>query len=778
MPKLIKPSNCFFIRIDDNNADVISKRRRRNEICMSLKRSSIIHNTYVLKNIAQMLILLAYIPVNIFFAIDAEKNLEPSVCVLEVPAFPSVGIPAPGELHFQCAGKKVHFLLRLLYIQTGSLVMVLACSIGSIVWCVRFRSISRLLDRFRAEKGAEPLLGEDDGAVLGSEKHPGQDFLFLFDLLAHTAGTEATLRVLTHADETFRQICLPRLRLPVAVHHEDRLQVSWRPAPLELWLRSHKHKGIAVDSYVSTIFPADTSNNSVTKAVQGEADKDYTAGFYDLQGGKTEYVVTVACVIGQSRMKGARVVTTLLPHGPELPPRTGLVRNVSTNQVEISWDPPKGGFTKYLLTVDPDVVSSLKPSSTLAGQLYLQLGSTNAGSSCSLGRMDSALQTRELSALLTNHTVAGLSPGEAYGLRLATLTGARITKQPLWEAVVTKPLPPSAVQVERVTQDLVVASWLGPARHSRLRGYELSVRTIEASAHYKPYKVHCVRRGPGGEEGEVNSWEVAGLPACTHFSLTLQSVVLFGSLPQQSSEAVTVHFCSLPAAPTGLVLESRFPNSLTVRWEPPVPALPGPSARFRLGIEAGELGYQAEYSVPATQTTFNFSKLPELAGAGAGYTVRVESCAVPVGGETETTSTPLMAQFTTRPLAPANLKTGPGGREVSWTRSPSPRVAAYRVRCKPVEEGARVQEHIVTSQDQPDTHVCYIMLEVNLSVGLARQLFMLYLFTGSSARHCVQTEYLRFSVRPQERASRVEGAAWKGESFECDVVRCTLHGDR
>ena len=39
----------------------------------------------------------------------------------------------------------------------------------------------------------------------------GKDFLFLFDLLSHTSGIEATLRVLTHADETFRRICVPQV---------------------------------------------------------------------------------------------------------------------------------------------------------------------------------------------------------------------------------------------------------------------------------------------------------------------------------------------------------------------------------------------------------------------------------------------------------------------------------------------------------------------------------------------------------------------------------------
>ena len=40
---------------------------------------------------------------------------------------------------------------------------------------------------------------------------------------------------------------------------------------------------------------------------------------YIISGGKTEYIVTIACVIGKSRMKGARVVTNLLPYGAEKP---------------------------------------------------------------------------------------------------------------------------------------------------------------------------------------------------------------------------------------------------------------------------------------------------------------------------------------------------------------------------------------------------------------------------------------------------------------------------
>ena len=58
------------------------------------------------------------------------------------------------------------------------------------------------------------------------------------------------------------------------------------------------------------------------------------------------YIVTIACVIGKSRMKGARVVTTLLPHGPEKPRGGSICRAVASTEVEIGWEPPRGAFTK------------------------------------------------------------------------------------------------------------------------------------------------------------------------------------------------------------------------------------------------------------------------------------------------------------------------------------------------------------------------------------------------------------------------------------------------
>ena len=83
---------------------------------------------------------------------------------------------------------------------------------------------------------------------------------------------------------------------------EDKLRIKWKPASLESWLVNNHHKGIEVDSYDVTIFPAESSNNSVTKHTwEKDASGNYCTIFNDLQGGKREYVVTIACVIGKSR---------------------------------------------------------------------------------------------------------------------------------------------------------------------------------------------------------------------------------------------------------------------------------------------------------------------------------------------------------------------------------------------------------------------------------------------------------------------------------------------
>ena len=447
------------------NSEAVSRQRRKNEICSGLKRSSVISSTYIYKNVAEIITITIFICFNIIYGIDSKQNLEPGICVLSVHDIPNIGIMEDGFMFFQCEGKRVSFYLKLLYIAIATQFLILLCCFGSLIWCFFFRSVSKLLEMMEKSKIDWDVELEDN---------EGDDFLFLFDLLAHTSGIEATLRVLSHADETFRKLCLPKLSHVDQVKvEEEKLKVYWKAASIESWLEENHHKGITVESYDVTIFPRESMKTHITKIKEDkDHDGNYSAWFYDLQGGRTEYVITIACVIGRSRMKGEQIVTTLLPYGPETP-RGGLIKTVTEDEVEINWEPPKGGFTKYLLCVDPNVSTTslkaniLSPMEILRSAEFYTNTNNHIGSYVSFDKIVQDYTERELSNLTTNYKISGLKPGETYGILLKSMTGARITRRPICETILTKPRQVEDFLVEKVETSNATLSWVVPPGHKR-----------------------------------------------------------------------------------------------------------------------------------------------------------------------------------------------------------------------------------------------------------------------------------------------------------------------
>ena len=47
------------------SADVIARRRQRNEICISMKRSSVIHDVYILKNFIEIILCGFFVGLNL-----------------------------------------------------------------------------------------------------------------------------------------------------------------------------------------------------------------------------------------------------------------------------------------------------------------------------------------------------------------------------------------------------------------------------------------------------------------------------------------------------------------------------------------------------------------------------------------------------------------------------------------------------------------------------------------------------------------------------------------
>ena len=233
----------------------------------------------------------------------------------------------------------------------------------------------------------------------------------------------------------------------------------------------------------------------------------FSSWFLDLAGGTTEYVVTVACIIGKSRMKGEKLVTNLLPYGPEKP-RSGMVKeaegNPGTHQVEIFWDPPSGDFTKYILEVvqvpnlKHSVIELHNPSGAFnpPGSFNRMNSVQSKGSvvpyNISLAQLTNVDENLEGDSSITNwrpapvkysinnklqaYTIAGLQPGEQYEVVLTTKTGDKDSRQPISDIILTKPLPPRNVSIGKITTSTCALTWQAPENHSCLRGYQLVTR--------------------------------------------------------------------------------------------------------------------------------------------------------------------------------------------------------------------------------------------------------------------------------------------------------------
>ena len=308
----------------------------------------------------------------------------------------------------------------------------------------------------------------------------------------------------------------------------------------------------------------------------------FSSWFFDLAGGTTEYVVTVACIIGKSRMKGEKLVTNLLPYGPEKP-RSGIVKetegNPGTHQVEIFWDPPSGDFTKYMLEVCK--IPNLKHSVT---ELHNPPGGSNPPGS--FNRMNSVQSKASVvpynisMAQLTNmeenleeeipspvkysinnklqaYTIEKLLPGEQYEVELRTITGDKMTRQSIFDIILTKPLPPRNVSVANVTANTCALTWQTPENHSCLRGYQLETRNGSNLIN----SVSLLKT--------ITRYTIKGLLPGKDYDVRISSLCVAGqgnNIKTESTPSIVDVVTKLEKV-RSLALETATPDSLTVKWD-------------------------------------------------------------------------------------------------------------------------------------------------------------------------------------------------------------------
>jgi hypothetical protein len=674
------------------STEAISRQRQRNEICISLKRGSMIHHVYIAKNALEVFIVCLFLPMNMSYAIFAQQGSGEKQCEVPISAIDGTSLDE-GTAIFQCRGKKLSFFILVLYIQS----ILLAChgvlSIGAIIWCWKFRAVTNLLKNIEGLRSIwEP--GQDTCSQ-------GRDFLFLFDLLAHNCGLEATLRVLTHSDDNFYEICKPTLHTKVL--EEDKLKISWIPADIERWMRDEGRKKyrssnpIDLESYEVTIFPAETMHNTINILAKKDDDEtdNYYTWFYDLVGGKTEYVITIACIIGKSRMKGEKVVTNLVPYGAERP-RNGILEKAGTTEVELFWDAPKGEFTKYTIIVDKVVPM---PKTMMTSEVnILRLTSLVSGggepSYADLTELDrSNLRHIEISSKLTRYTVKGLDPGERYSVELGTKTGNVETRNKIKENVMTRPTAVGGLMVTDITFEACTLLWVTPVGHPCLRGFDIVVTSGEGKV-FKQVTIITKAK---------QSWPFGDMVPATDYDITVAASCAWSNQVEES-EKTKVSLTTIPEAIRNLRMESATHNSIIVKWDASsIPAQHLQQSKLRMTIVGIGVEYSHSVDIPADKTQYNISKLPDPEGSGRKYAVSIV-CSVLTQRNNEVQSKSVESVCATIPLKPSGLKvSGDGSKmEITWTKSPTPHVVKYKVRWRSAEEASKVEEATVSAKEIDD----------------------------------------------------------------------------
>ena len=173
-----------------------------------------------------------------------------------------------GIVKMQCRQKRFSFYMTILATFNWVLGFHILMSVISTFWSLKISGWRRITSLMRA------LRVRDKSNELIEAK--GEDFLFLFDLVAHTCGSPATLRVLSFTAPTFANLCQPELEALTMT--ETSIKITWKRAPLQVgnpkivsehiflsFLQSLTGiKQLELQRYITTIFPSNDNNSQRT----------------------------------------------------------------------------------------------------------------------------------------------------------------------------------------------------------------------------------------------------------------------------------------------------------------------------------------------------------------------------------------------------------------------------------------------------------------------------------------------------------------------------------
>ena len=443
--------------------------------------------------------------------------------------------------------------------------------------------------------------------------------------------------------------------------------------------------------------------------------------FFDLNGGRTEYVITIACIVGRSRMKGAKIVRNLIPYGPEKS-RSGMVKkaenNPGTNQIEIFWDPPRGEFTKYFLNIEKasekifsieDIITGnlMKGNRSDSKSVFVQSNILNLttclqGSSFDVANEHSVSTpirvVHYLSPKLTTYTILGLEPGEKYAIELGTMTGEVMTRQTISDIILTKPLPPSNAYASDITTSSCHMNWGIPKLHTCLKGFQ-----IKATINSEIIMDITVPK-------TCSSFSVTGLNPGKDYDIEMKSLCTAEEDRRTDSDPVQVNITTNLEKVVNLELHEATSNSICVKWDP---VFVSERLKYKLKIEAEQneniwidcLGSKMEQikrkvrlereginfdeeknkvnnfsmtvkALAGDQKSHTFQDLPDFFGAGFPYRVSIVATCKTSNGK-EAVSENVNGIFQTKPYPPSKLEAQ--NKTIQWSPSRTPHVNEYHI---------------------------------------------------------------------------------------------------
>ena len=729
------------------NIDSVVRERQREEITGALRGSNLFYNLYVVKNLAEIGLAQA------FLVVDAWWGLPPE----DKAGYCFIPLKNLGEVEMQCRQKRFDFYRAILIAFISLLVLHILTSLVSLIWSIKLTKLRRITSIISSLRE-----GNEGGGVVESA---GEDFLFLFDLVAHSCGQPATLRVLSYTAPTFYELCKPELQEVTMT--ESSIRLTWNPCKLQSMEVSNQ---LEVQKYVVTIFP---TVKHVSYEMSAE-DNQHEYEFKDLAGGKSEYIVTVSTIIGDAKMRGVTTTRYL----PPFPPQNLDCRELDNDnrargsRIKVRWSRPKGAFDKYILKVvcpgEQQKTESVPDGRPVKLPSYFPHTRNNRLSSTSFSMKKREREPGEvwLGEDETEYVWGNLRPGERYQLQLCSMTGSQtcLEDKILKQDILTKPLPPSleAITITAHSDRLHINIEKAMAEDRMQEGGQ--------DLHFG-YKIKVMVHKEGDKKLQWDnimpkhqrSLTVDNIIiSTTQYTVSIASISrtsgpmlnkgdLMGHGPLESlSNFVDKTVTTPPLVPVNLRQDQYQVGSLKVKWDSPSSLPQTGKLSFNVSIHPLSSDVKAlvkEDWKEVDSNVYQFSQLPEVVGTGEKYRVSVLSVYTSPTGQV-TRSQPTTEICFTKPLPPRELKVLDDDKQIiSWQRSQSPSVRMYKVKIRKENEKAQDFIHEV---DERQSDCQFQIPELDLLVEYKLNIYSVLMH---GEQQVVESEPLFYKIKKEDFCS-------------------------